>query len=179
MRPIVLRPRIVLALCALLVAVTAACTRLSWSLWSELETNRARLSALRSRIAESARSPSKPAPHTDFTVQWPAGRVDDEVLDQAVRDAQRIGVRVATATASMHPDSKDLVQQFQFNIEVRGTYANIKTWLTEVMARRSGLAIDSLDVRGVEAMSSSGLAAQQEVVAAVRLRLFMRPKGER
>ncbi|HYE71064.1 MAG TPA: hypothetical protein VD932_06020 [Aquabacterium sp.] len=107
-------------------------------------------------------------------------RIDDELLDNALRDAQRLGVRITAATGGVHPASHELVQQLQFNIEARGTYGSIKSWLTEVMGRQSGLAVDALEVRRLDlASTGSGAAGSQEVAAAVHLRLFMRPKGGR
>jgi hypothetical protein len=174
---ITLWPKTVRVLCALLAFFAVAGGLQAWVLRSQLDETRGRLAALRARAVEAARAPAMAPPPSDFTAQWPVGRIDDEVLDNALRDAQRVGVRIMAATTSVHPDSRDLVQQSQFAIEARGTYANLKAWLTEVTGRQSGLAIDALEMRRADV--AAGSAGPQEVVTSVRLRLFMRPKGAR
>jgi hypothetical protein len=172
-----LQPTTVRVLCALLALFAIGCTLQSWALWSQLDDSRAKLTSLRTRVSAPPRVLGAPLP-SDFTAQWPPRRIDDEVLDNALRDAQRVGVRITAANASVHPDSRDVVRQSQFTIEARGTYANFKAWLNEVTGRQSGLAIDGLEVRRAEVAAGSA-GAPQEVVASVRFRLFMRPREGR
>jgi len=176
--PVALRFTTVRVTSALLLAVAAASGVHAWSSWSALEETRARLAVLRSRPVTSAPAATRVQPQADFTAQWPVSRIDDEVLDNALRDAQRLGVRITAATGGIHPESQELLRQSQLNIEARGTYGNIKNWLTEVIGRQSGLAVDALEVRRVD-LGSGGSVGPPEVAAAVRLRLFMRPKEGR
>ena len=174
----VLTPVTVRVLSAVLGLVAVAGGVQAWTLWSRLEETRSELASFQARSAEAGQPSVAPLPPRDFTAEWPAGRIDDQVLDNALRDAQRAGVRVVAATAAVHPDSRDLLQQSQFTIEVCGTYANLKSWLTEVTGRQSGLAIDALEIRRADPMVGSS-GGPQEVLATLRLRLFMRPREGR
>ena len=173
-----LTPVTIRVLSALLGLAAVAGAGQARMLWLQLADTRSRLASVHAQSADAGPRSAATRSPSDFTAEWPAGRIDDEVLDRALRDAQRAGVRVLVATAAAHPDSRDQLQQSQFTIEVRGTYASLKTWLTDLTGRQSGLAIDALEIRRADSMAGSG-GGPQEVLASLRLRLFMRPREAR
>lgn len=95
----------------------------------------------------------------------------DSLTSDAMASGSQLNVRISRMSMSPLPSADGAPYQgVAIQIELRGTYPDIKRWLGELLARRShSLALKSMDMR----RTAEG-AAQLGVEASIELRLFER-----
>jgi hypothetical protein len=93
---------------------------------------------------------------------------------EALASAARLGVQVLRlSTSPQPPEGAAPYRRSVVQVEVKGGYADVKRWLSELLARRPhALALRSLDVRRGPVGEGGGLSSGIE--ATVELRLFER-----
>jgi len=95
----------------------------------------------------------------------------EQLSIDALALAPKLGVEVGRLTFAPQPQADGApYRSIAMQVELRGPYADVKRWLSELLARRPhSLALKSLDVR----RAGEG-ATQSGVTASVELRLYER-----
>lgn len=105
---------------------------------------------------------------------WQERGAAERLSAEALASAARLGVQVLRLSTSPQPsEGAAPYRRYVVQVEVKGGYADVKRWLSELLARRPhALALRSLDVRRGTAVDGGG--ASSGIEATVELRLFER-----
>lgn len=105
---------------------------------------------------------------------WQERGAAEHLSAEALASAARLGVQVLRlSTSPQPPEGAAPYQRSVVQVEVKGGYADVKRWLSELLAwRPRALALRSLDVRRGPVGEGGGVSSGIE--ATVELRLFER-----
>jgi hypothetical protein len=105
---------------------------------------------------------------------WQERGAAEHLSAEALASAARLGVQVLRlSTSPQPPEGAAPYRRSVVQVEVKGGYADVKRWLSELLARRPhALALRSLDVRRGAVVDGGG--APSGIEATVELRLFER-----
>ena len=103
-------------------------------------------------------SPSQAAPLRDFTARLP-GVVDSSVAFSVVQSAaQRAEVAVTSVQTQEALPTSERLGRVELSVTLRGEYAAVKQWLTEVATRLGSLTLSRMQLQRVE--GTSGIEAR-------------------
>jgi hypothetical protein len=94
-----------------------------------------------------AQSSSTTQAEPDFTNSLPLRALTDAVVRDIGRHAQTLGINVSSITVVHSAASPRELGKVQLSITAVGDYGKAKTWLAELLARYTTLAVQSLNVR--------------------------------
>jgi hypothetical protein len=105
---------------------------------------------------------------------WQERGAAEHLSAEALASAARLGVQVLRlSTSPQPPEGAAPYRRSVVQVEVKGGYADVKRWLSELLARRPhAMALRSLDVRRGTVVDGGGVPAG--IDATVELRLFER-----
>jgi Tfp pilus assembly protein FimT len=93
----------------------------------------------------------------DFTQSLPNRNVADDVVRDMGRNAATIGVNLGAVTVVHQDASARELGKVQFTVTANAEYGRAKTWLAELLARYTSLAVQTLSVR-----ASAGEGSRQD-----------------
>jgi anaerobic glycerol-3-phosphate dehydrogenase len=111
----------------------------------------------RSRALAQSNSTTQAEP--DFTDSLPLRALTDAVVRDIGRHAQTLGINVSSITVVHSAASPRELGKVQLSITAVGDYGKAKTWLAELLARYTTLAVQSLNVR-----AGAGAALEWQLV---------------
>ncbi len=85
----------------------------------------------------------------DFTQSLPLFSRSDDVVHELSRQAQVLGVQIASLSISATEPTNSDIRKVQLNLTASAEYRVIKAWLAEMLGRYPSLAIQSLSVRAL------------------------------
>jgi anaerobic glycerol-3-phosphate dehydrogenase len=94
-----------------------------------------------------AQSSSTTQAEPDFTDSLPLRALTDAVVRDIGRHAQTLGINLSSITVVHSAASPRELGKVQLSITAVGDYGKAKTWLAELLARYTTLAVQSLNVR--------------------------------
>jgi hypothetical protein len=132
--------------------VLAAVTVGAWQ-WAQnsqawLQAQDAELQSLQTQVQGAQRAALQQT-SGDFTQSLPAASRSDEVIQELSRQAQLLGVQIASISVVATDPSVSELRKIQFNVNANGDYRAIKTWLGEMLGRYPSLAAQTLSIRGL------------------------------
>ncbi len=105
--------------------------------------------------ASAMQAPTTIAP--DFTQSLPNRNVADDVVRDMGRNAASMGVNLGAVTVVHQDASIRELGKVQFTVTANAEYGRAKTWLAELLARYTSLAVQTLSVR-----ASAGEGSRQD-----------------
>lgn len=93
----------------------------------------------------------------DFTQGLPSRNIVDDVVRDMGRNAASMGVNLGAVTVVQQDASVRELGKVQFTVTTNAEYGRAKTWLAELLARYTSLAVQTLSVR-----ASAGEGGRQE-----------------
>lgn len=112
------------------------------------DTRNAQLQSLQTQLV-AVREGNPDPPTGDFTQSLPLFSRSDDVVHELSRQAQVLGVQIASLSiAATEPNTRD-IRKVQLNLTVSAEYRGIKAWLAEMLGRYPSLGIQSLSMRSL------------------------------
>jgi hypothetical protein len=138
------------------IAVSAAAlTAVAFAFHASMQTRNTtllleeQLHAMHSMSAAASAS-SVPASTADFTMRLPATSTASSALEIVQGAAGRAAVSVVSEQVQETPHSVERLGRAELAIVVRGSYANLKLWLAEVLQRQPGATVSRLQLQRVD-----------------------------
>jgi hypothetical protein len=132
-----------------------ALTTVAFAFYASVQTRNAtllleqQLPAMGSMSAAAPAS-SVPASTADFTVRLPPTPSASTALEIVQDAASRATVSVISGQVQETPPTAERLGRAELAIVVRGSYANLKLWLAEVLQRQQGATVSRLQLQRVD-----------------------------
>lgn len=133
----------------------AALTTVAFAFHASIQTRNAtllleqQLHAMGSMSAATS-APSAPASTADFTVRLPPTPSASTALEIVQDAASRAAVSVVSEQVQETSPNAERLGRAELAIVVRGSYANVKLWLAEVLQRQRGATVSRLQLQRVD-----------------------------
>ncbi len=154
---------------ALLVAAGAGYPLVVGGIESRAADAREELAALKQKLANRPERQQNDAAERarSFYAQLPPASGAEQAVKTIHEAARDKGVSIHQGEYRMTREGSGPLIRYQLTLPVRGTYPQFRTWLGAVMNGLPSLALEEMNLKRDD-------AAQGEIVARVRLTLFLR-----
>jgi hypothetical protein len=153
------------------IALTAA---LLLQLWMDAQRRdiTARASSVSQELARLQSLPKPADPNPDFVSSLPQELRTDRVVRDAAAWAPKFDLAIPALSVQPSNAAAGTLQNATLSVELNGSYANIKLWLRELLARYPELGLVSLDLQRAADPAAARLNAN------LQLRLYAKPRVE-
>lgn len=111
-----------------------------------LSTQRANLESLQKQLS-ALNSDSTSAAEPDFSASLPAPSVADDVSRDIARFAQSNRVQINSLSVLQPTSGLNELPKIQFSLAANGAYADLKSYLSELLDRYRSLGVANLSIR--------------------------------